>query len=146
MVLFFLFFPSWILTYASKYTDITEIVVETDANETTASAAPAVCEHVVAKHQTALLRVVNEAFRYKPFIVFESELNEDAPMARMFFNAVGLGGKHYENTEDKKELWLVQDYKNKFRRLHNKRRCNVQLKITRTMESECLSERHETVI
>ena len=85
-----------------------------------------------------LAKVVRDVFKVKPFIIFKAELEKDKPMAKKFLKAVGLVGNDDETTKEKMKLWIDDDYKNKFRDRHKKRRNNLHQAIQKTMESKYL--------
>ncbi len=63
--------------------------------------------------EAMLGKVASEVFRYKPFIVLEEELEIDEPVARMFFKEAKLDGDNDKNKQERRELWINKNYKNK---------------------------------
>ena len=86
--------------------------------------------------ENIISEAANHTFRFKPFIVLESELEKDREVATLFFKKMKLSTDTNEDTEEKVNLWVNKKCKNRLRRKHQRRRNNISQKIYRAMESK----------
>ena len=95
------------------------------------------CEEVGEKYVDAMLtEAVLETFRFKPFIVLESELEKESLAAMQFFKKMDLSIIMDRDVEEKNRLWVDLGNKEEFRTRHMRKRNNVNQNVARTMESK----------
>ena len=95
------------------------------------------CEEVGEKFVDAMLtEAVLETFRFKPFIVLESELEKESLAAMQFFKKMDLSIIMDRDVEEKNRLWVDLGNKEEFRTRHMRKRNNVNQNVARTMESK----------